>query len=216
MKQNCWDFNQCGRGPHHNGKDGLTSCPAFTQTSCSGLNKGINGGRMCWAVAGTFSQGSIKGVFARELSCLNCDFLRLVCEEEGICNAESLTPQLLYHHRSDLFGRRKLMRIDVYLDITLIPPGEIAETVGVTNDFSSEGFSFISENIQTFPGMPFSFGIMSPVGDETVSVLGDIVWKKEVRDRCIAGVQIRHMQQAVKNTILNYAYERWAEGVHLH
>jgi len=108
------------------------------------------------------------------------------------------------------------MRIDVHLDITLIPTGEITEIVGVTNDFSSQGFSFISENIQTVPGVPVQFEIRDPAGHEHISVKGDIEWKEEVRDRCIAGVKIREIPPAVKKSLLNYTYERWIQGVHLH
>ena len=44
----------------------------------------MNGGRACWAVAGTFCNGKIQGTYARKLyDCTRCEFYRLVWDEEG-------------------------------------------------------------------------------------------------------------------------------------
>ena len=50
-----------------------------------GLNGGKNGGRICWAIAGTICGGKVLGTFAQERkTCLKCEFYLLVKEEEGI------------------------------------------------------------------------------------------------------------------------------------
>ncbi|MEW6601815.1 MAG: two-CW domain-containing protein [Nitrospirota bacterium] len=82
-KQNCWEYNKCGREPGgiNAGKMGI--CPTTTDESANGLNEGTNGGRICWAIAGTLGL-KVKRTPARNLvSCLVCDFFKLVKKEEG-------------------------------------------------------------------------------------------------------------------------------------
>ncbi len=84
-KQNCWEFKKCGREPGGAKVKDLGICPATTDTSSHGINGGINAGRICWAVAGTFCGGKVQGSFAQKrMSCLNCDLFKLVMQEEGI------------------------------------------------------------------------------------------------------------------------------------
>ncbi len=42
-----------------------------------------------------------------------------------------------------------------------------------------------------------------------VSVLGDIIWKRQVGDKCLMGVIIRDIENEIKDEILDYAYDRW-------
>lgn len=84
-KQNCWEFKKCGREPGGAKAAELGVCPATTDTSSGGLNGGENGGRICWAVTGTFCGGKVQGTFAeKQLSCLVCDFFIKAKEEEGL------------------------------------------------------------------------------------------------------------------------------------
>ncbi len=82
--QNCWDFKQCGREAGGTAAESLGICPAFSDKSASGLNRGPNGGRICWAVSGTFCGGAVQGTFAeKELSCMSCDFFSQVKGQEA-------------------------------------------------------------------------------------------------------------------------------------
>ncbi len=92
VKQNCWEFKKCGREPDGTKVAELGICPAATDTSTNGLNGGKNGGRICWAIAGTFSD-NVQGTFAKErFSCVTCDFFILVEKEEGVENIVLLKP----------------------------------------------------------------------------------------------------------------------------
>jgi len=83
-KLNCWEDLKCGREAAGNKISELGVCPAATETSCNGMNNGKNGGRICWAIAGTFCSGKVNGVFAKGLtSCMACDFFKLVRAEEA-------------------------------------------------------------------------------------------------------------------------------------
>ncbi len=85
MKQNCWEFKNCGRQPggHRALSDGV--CPAATETRLDGVHGGRNAGRACWVVSGTFCRGEVQGEFAKKfVSCRICDFYVKVMREEGI------------------------------------------------------------------------------------------------------------------------------------
>ncbi len=82
-KENCWEFKRCGRGLNGDRRSGQTLCPAATETEADGINHGVNGGRVCWAIAGTLCGGRQTGSNAVKLeSCLRCDFCQLVLRQE--------------------------------------------------------------------------------------------------------------------------------------
>lgn len=84
MKQNCWEFKNCGRNPGGAKVAEMGVCPAASTASSNGLNGGSNAGRICWAIAGTFCGGKVQGSFAdKQASCLGCEFFKSVKGEEG-------------------------------------------------------------------------------------------------------------------------------------
>lgn len=84
MIVNCWDFKKCGRQPGGVRVPDLGVCPASVDTKANGLNGGVNGGRICWALTGTLCGGKVQGTFAEKLqNCTDCDFYRLVRTEHG-------------------------------------------------------------------------------------------------------------------------------------
>jgi hypothetical protein len=84
MKKNCWEVKKCGREPGGESVHELGVCPAAVDKSVDGINNGAYGGRLCWAIAGTFCGGKRQGTFAeKRLSCMGCDFYKSVLEEEG-------------------------------------------------------------------------------------------------------------------------------------
>ena len=84
IKKNCWEFLECGREPGGKKAEKSGICPASIDTSTDGLNGGKNGGRICWAISGTFSGERIEGFYAKKLlSCRSCKFFKHVRGEEG-------------------------------------------------------------------------------------------------------------------------------------
>ncbi len=82
-KINCWEIKKCGREPGGSRSAELGVCPAASDTSSHGLNSGKNGGRICWAIAGTFCGGKVQGDFAqKQVSCMSCEVFRQVKREE--------------------------------------------------------------------------------------------------------------------------------------
>ena len=83
-KMNCWEFLECGRQPGGSKVAELGVCRASTEIKLNGMNHGKNGGRACWAIAGTLCGGDVQGTFASKLhNCLQCEFYGLVRKEEG-------------------------------------------------------------------------------------------------------------------------------------
>jgi tRNA A-37 threonylcarbamoyl transferase component Bud32 len=105
--QNCWEYMKCGRQPEGDKVAELGICCAATDTSYEGINSGKCGGRICWAVAGTFCGGRAQGSFAdKRGTCLNCDFYKMVQEEEGIANRHTKFLQFIdQEDRSPFFEK---------------------------------------------------------------------------------------------------------------
>ncbi len=83
-KLNCWEQKKCGRQPNGAKVAEFGVCPAASEVRADGINHGTNGGRSCWAIAGTLCGGIVQGSFASKVSnCLKCEFYQLVGTEEG-------------------------------------------------------------------------------------------------------------------------------------
>jgi hypothetical protein len=84
-KQNCWEFKKCGRYPGGEHEKELGVCPVTVEPRVDGVHGGMNGGRVCWLIAGTLCKGKVQGTFAQKLGdcLLDCDFYKKVKAEEG-------------------------------------------------------------------------------------------------------------------------------------
>ncbi|MFA5925861.1 MAG: hypothetical protein WC831_02910 [Parcubacteria group bacterium] len=83
-KYNCWELLQCGREVGGDKVSELGVCPVNKNSESDLLNEGKNGGRICWAIAGTLCGEKVQGVFAQKReTCHMCPVYLLVKEEEG-------------------------------------------------------------------------------------------------------------------------------------
>ena len=93
-KENCWEIKKCGRQIGGEKIKELGTCPAAHDLSLNGIHGGRNGGRSCYAVAGTFCGGKVQGSFATKLTnCMQCDVYKLIIKEEG--NKRTPTTEIL-------------------------------------------------------------------------------------------------------------------------
>jgi hypothetical protein len=203
---NCWEFKKCGKEPEGAHKSRPDACPAARATVAHGVNGGMNGGRICWAISGTLSEDIVKGAFAKDMfSCINCDFFKLV-EEEEADNFALLTPDQLRRYRSRIYGKRKYMRRDVHLDMELKSTTVRAgHNIGVVKNLSCDGLCFRSMSARINPEGPIECEIKHPENDIFLSVLGDVVWKKDVTVGCEVGVKFRGIEKELKREVLNYS-----------
>ena len=108
--------------------------------------------------------------------------------------------------------RRRFKRFDVSLDVTFetsMQPGEYI--AGVTKNFSRSGLCFESRSFAEALESPMALKLKLPEQDSFVSVLGDVVWKEELRDKCWIGIQLREINKEAKRQILDHAYDLWVE-----
>ncbi|MFP4458858.1 MAG: two-CW domain-containing protein [Candidatus Zixiibacteriota bacterium] len=84
-KKNCWEKMECGREPGGARTSWLGVCPTAMANECNNLNDGDKGGRICWALQGTFSdEDNGKCVFlGRYKSCSYCPFFNEVRKQQG-------------------------------------------------------------------------------------------------------------------------------------
>lgn len=89
-RKNCWETKACGREPGGGRVAEFGVCPAAAETRTHGMNGGRNGGRVCWAIAGTLCGDRVQGSFATKLAnCKACPFYEAVRVEEGAALARS-------------------------------------------------------------------------------------------------------------------------------
>ena len=82
-KQNCWEYKKCGREPEGANVHELGVCPTSAATKLNGIHGGKNGGRVCWAVAGSMCDGEVQGTYKQKYEdCIICDFYHSVRHEE--------------------------------------------------------------------------------------------------------------------------------------
>ena len=82
-KTNCWESKKCGREPEGDNIEEAGICPASIESKVNGVHNGINGGRCCWAIAGTLCGGETQGSYAKKYkNCRECDFYKTVMYEE--------------------------------------------------------------------------------------------------------------------------------------
>ncbi len=96
---NCWQYMRCGREPGGKKAAELGVCPAATAVSHNGINSGKNGGRICWAVAGTLCGERVHCERAtKEVSCMACKFFKKVKNEQGFYAFTLLMPSQMCRH----------------------------------------------------------------------------------------------------------------------
>jgi hypothetical protein len=83
-KQNCWEIKKCGRQAGGNKVKELGECIAAKETRVNGVHGGKNGGRVCYALAGTLCGGKVQGTYASKLAnCMQCEVYKLILKEEN-------------------------------------------------------------------------------------------------------------------------------------
>lgn len=95
---NCWEFMKCGREPGGTKANELGVCIACSEARVDGMHGGKNGGRVCWAIAGTFCLGKAQCSFLKRMeNCFECSFYIMVKSEM----------ELDFKKTSDIYNRLK-------------------------------------------------------------------------------------------------------------
>lgn len=84
MPRNCWEVMKCGR--ENGGQMALEigECLASSCVQANGLHQGMNAGRVCWAIAGSYCDNKATCMFAIRMNgCDNCSFYKMVRVEQS-------------------------------------------------------------------------------------------------------------------------------------
>ena len=89
-RMNCWEFMKCGREISGKMAEKLGVCAAAVYPHADGINRGVNGGRICWALVGTYSCNVGKSSLTRKgVLCYDCEFHKMVLAEEGLIDLDA-------------------------------------------------------------------------------------------------------------------------------
>lgn len=125
-----------------------------------------------------------------------------------------------------LEDKRKFMRSSVPLVLEFKPTKRGSEhTWGLTRNFSYEGFSFETQNMGFERRKNMEFKLRFPKSYTPVSVIGNVVWKKQSENKCLAGVKLKEIDKKDKTNLLEkicdcgnvsfdmFVYDKGPEGV---
>jgi len=127
-KLNCWEVMACGREP--GGKKALETgpCPAAVDQSFDNIHSGKCGGRICWAVSGTLCGDCQQGSFVeKRSSCLECDFFKMVQEEEGVAGLQTKFLQFINRTGKNALLERMSFR-HIRAGTRFVIQGEVEDT----------------------------------------------------------------------------------------
>jgi hypothetical protein len=100
-------------------------------------------------------------------------------------------------------SRRKFKRFDLFLDVEFRPTfGNSGYNCGTTRNFSCTGLGLESSDIDFDGSKNLELNLKFPGTGTLISLLGDIVWKKQASDKKLAGIKFRMMNHKILNDLL--------------
>ena len=102
-----------------------------------------------------------------------------------------------------LLSRRKFRRFNLPVEVEFKSnSGETEHYWGITKNFSCKGLSLESYGFDFGMNKKLEFKLKFPESRSIVSLMGDIVWKKQVGSRSLAGIEFRMMNHQLLNKML--------------
>jgi outer membrane protein OmpA-like peptidoglycan-associated protein len=110
--------------------------------------------------------------------------------------------------------KRKYTRTDIFLIINFsLIHNSYEYALGVSRNYSDDGFSLESHNFDYKPGQLLECTIKHPGSDASVSILGEIVWKKDGWYDAVMGIKFLHMDNNNLKAIRELAGAKQKESV---
>lgn len=101
-----------------------------------------------------------------------------------------------------LTDKRQFKRFDIQLFIDFKPSkGVLTYSRGVIRDLSYDGLSFESTSPEFKLNENLKFSFIFPQKRTVVSVLGTVIWKKQVENKYLAGIKLGAMDEKTKRDI---------------
>lgn len=100
-------------------------------------------------------------------------------------------------------GRRKFRRFDIPVEVEFKPnSGETEQHWGITKNFSCKGLSLESYDFDFGMNRKLEFKLKFPESSSIVSLMGNIVWEKQIGNRSLAGIEFKMMNHHILNKML--------------
>lgn len=110
--------------------------------------------------------------------------------------------------------RRKSRRLTIPLNVEVIASEQSKDYVlGETRDFSQEGFSFESKDVELETNKTIVARFRLLPESRHVYVRGRVVWKIQIGDECQTGVQIDEIETEVDSEELGYPFDMWTDKI---
>ncbi len=98
--------------------------------------------------------------------------------------------------------KRKYERFNLPLVVSFRPTyGATDYTVGLLKNFSSEGLALEAENFSFIRFEHLELKLQFPQGNESYSLSGNVIWKKQSDDKCMAGVRFNTANNVEQNEL---------------
>ncbi len=108
--------------------------------------------------------------------------------------------------------RRRFKRFDIPLDVQFKLSDNPSEYFsGITKNVSREGLCFETLDIDPDLFQSVELKVKLPDKDTYSHIWGDLMWKEQNENRCLAGIKFRVIEKALKSELLDYAYDLWVE-----
>ena len=102
-----------------------------------------------------------------------------------------------------LENKRKFERFDLSVITQFKPVNEVTRhSLGLTKNFSREGLSIETRDFNFTPDKYLNLEIKSPNGGTVVSLIGDVMWKRQGENTSIAGVKLIYEDENLHNEAL--------------
>jgi hypothetical protein len=102
-----------------------------------------------------------------------------------------------------LENKRKFERFDLSVITQFKPVNEVTRhSLGLTKNFSREGLSIETRDFNFTPDKYLNLEIKSPTGGTVVSLIGDVMWKRQGENTSVAGVKLIYDDKNLHNEAL--------------
>jgi hypothetical protein len=101
--------------------------------------------------------------------------------------------------------KRQSSRADVFLIADYRPLNKSGEySMGITDNFSSEGLSFETQDVHLKPGDILDMRLKAPQNGMVVSAVGEIAWRQDGWYKCTLGVKLKEIEEEAREKIFAY------------
>lgn len=103
-----------------------------------------------------------------------------------------------------LENKRKFERFDLFVVTKIGQNGDTSRhSLGLTKNFSQEGISIETRDFDFAKDDDLKLELSSPKGSAKIPLTGNVIWKQQADNTCVAGIKLKFQDEKVQNEILD-------------